>query len=129
VAALSGEWSVSQESDSVLSAIAAAWEVVMKQVVAGVIMALITSTSAFAIAKEAAHKTQISTTIRLFAFDNGKYTAELRTIAMPCPGVTVDNIKTFVGVADEEDAMDKLRDYVSALYASIDRQADKCHRR
>ena len=100
----------------------------MKQVVAAVIMALITPPSAFAIAKEAAHKTQISTTVRLFGFDNGKYTVELRTQAIPCPGVTVDNIKTYVGVTDEEDAMDKLKDYVSALYTSIDRQAEKCHK-
>jgi hypothetical protein len=103
----------------------------MRQVVAAVILALTSSASATAI--EVAHKTQISTTIRLFDFDNGRYTAELRTQAMPCPGVTVDNVKRYTGVTDDVDAMDKLKDklkdYISALYASIDRQAEKCHKR
>jgi len=99
----------------------------MRQFVAAVIMALITLSAATAI--EAAHKTQISTTIRLFGFDNGKYTAEIRTQALPCPGVTVDNIKIYAGVSDAEDAMDKLKDFMSALYTSIDRQAEKCHKR
>ena len=99
----------------------------MRQVVAAVIMVLTSSASATAI--EAAHKTQIFTTIRLFDFDKGTYTAELRTQAMPCPGVNIDNIKRYIGVTDDEDAMDKLKDYLSALYASIDRQAEKCHKR
>jgi hypothetical protein len=99
----------------------------MRQVVAAVIMMLTSSASATAI--EVAHKTRISTTIRLFDFENGKYKAEIRTQALPCPGVTIDNIKTYVGVSDTEDAMDKLKDYLSALYASIDRQAEKCHKR
>jgi hypothetical protein len=99
----------------------------MRQVVAAVIMVLGSSASATAI--EVAHKTQISTTIRLFDFDNGRYTAELRTQAMPCPGVSVDNVKRYTGVVDDVDAMDKLKDYLSALYASIDRQAERCHKR
>ena len=99
----------------------------MRQVMTTVLIMLTIPTAMQA--EQVAHKTSISTTVRLIGFDNGKYTAEIRTHALPCPGVTVDNIKIYVGVADDEDAMDKLKDYVSALYASIDRQAEKCHKR
>ncbi|HTO79958.1 MAG TPA: hypothetical protein VMJ31_09320 [Methylocystis sp.] len=92
-------------------------------------MTIVLATSASATTQVAAYKTQISTTIRLFDFDNGKYTAEIRTQAMPCPGVSVDNFKTYKGVVDEEDVMNKLKDYMSALYASIDHQTEKCYKR
>ena len=108
--------------------IPAALEVAMRQAFTAVILVLTTSISATAEAEQVAHKTSISTTVRLFGFDGGKYTAELRTQAMPCPGVTVDNFKTYRGVADAEDAFDKLKNYLSALYTSIDHQAEKCHK-
>ena len=99
----------------------------MRQVMTAMLIMLTISPAAKA--AQVAHKTSISTTVRLFGFDNGKYTAEIRTQALPCPGVTVDNFRTYNGVTDADDALDKLRDYLSALYASIDHQAEKCYKR
>ena len=99
----------------------------MRQVMTTVLIMLTISTATKA--EQVAHKTSISTTVRLFGFDNGKYTAEIRTQALPCPGVTVENVKTYNGVTDANDAFDKLRDYLSALYTSIDHQAETCHKR
>jgi hypothetical protein len=104
----------------------------MRQVFAAVVVMLTTSIPAAipaaAKAEQVAHKTSISTTIRLYGFDNGKYTAEVRTQALPCPGVSVDNLKSLKGVVDADDVFDKLREYFSALYASIDHQAERCHK-
>jgi hypothetical protein len=100
----------------------------MRQVFAAVVVILTTSIPAAAQSEQVAHKTSISTTIRLYGFDNGKYTAEVRTQALPCPGVSVDNLKSLKGVVDADDVFDKLREYFSALYASIDHQAERCHK-
>ena len=99
----------------------------MRQVMTAMLIMLTICAAAKAV--QVAHKTSISTTVRLFGFDNGKYTAELRTQALPCPGITVDNVKTYNGVTDAGDAFDKLRDYLSALYTNIDHQAEKWHKR
>ena len=99
----------------------------MRQVMTA--MLIILTISAAAKAVQVAHKTAISTTVRLFGFDNGKYTAEIRTQALPCPGVNIDNFKTYNGVTSADDAFYKLRDYLSALYTSIDHQAETCHKR
>jgi hypothetical protein len=73
------------------------------------------------------HKVPITTNVQLANFaDDGTYNANVVTTATPCPGVSVYDGKDAGRVKNEDEAKERVKDHLQALYRSIDDQSEHC---